>query len=157
MADSRYVKTEKGATEISKRRNNLRGRLRTMLILMDASKTVEDLRRQAAQIGAPPDFLEVLERDGYIVSLSRALAHGQPQQPVAVDEFSRFRIAKSFMNETIVDTLGIRAFTFTLRLERCSMRADLVPLIPDYAKALRKSLDESETRVLVDRALELLA
>ena len=158
MADIRYVKTEKGATEISKRRNNLRGRLRTMLILMDATKSAEDLRRQAERIGAPADFLEVLERDGYIAPLGRAgVPAAAPPLAVAADEFSRFRAAKSFMNESIVDALGIRAFTFTLRLERCATRADLAELIPDYAKGLRKSLDEVETRVLVDRAQELLA
>jgi hypothetical protein len=36
------------------------------------------------------------------------------------------------MNDTIVDTLGIRAFGSTLRLERCATRADLVALLPDY-------------------------
>ena len=29
--------------------------------------------------------------------------------------------------------LGIRAFLFTLRLERCATRADLKALLPDYA------------------------
>src|SRR4029079_4410772 len=45
MADTtRYTKTEQGAIEISSRRKNLRGRERTMLILIDPSKTADELR-----------------------------------------------------------------------------------------------------------------
>ena len=40
MADTtRYAKTEVGAAEISKRRKNLRGRMRTMLLLTDPFPT----------------------------------------------------------------------------------------------------------------------
>jgi hypothetical protein len=46
---------------------------------------------------------------------------------------------------------------FTLKLERCSSRAELAALLPDYAKAIAKGRGEAETRLLVDRAAELLA
>jgi hypothetical protein len=76
---------------------------------------------------------------------------------VSRDELARFRAAKSFINETVVDALGVRAFLFTLKLERCSTRDDLAALLPDYAKAIRKFRGEAETRLLVDRANELLS
>jgi hypothetical protein len=169
MADTtRFVKTEKGATEISKRRNNLKGRLRTMLILIDPSKTADELRLQASQIGVPEYFLESLVHDGFIAVVGGAAAPAAAVPAAAevgagaatgitADELSQFRAAKSFMNETIVDALGIRAFTFTLKLERASTRADLAQLVPDYAKAMQKVKDAAETRLIVDRLRELLA
>ena len=69
----RYTKTTKGIDEIGLRQYNLTGKLRIMLILVDPSKTEEQLRAQGAQIGAPADSLEAMVRDGYIA----------PVQPVA--------------------------------------------------------------------------
>jgi len=160
MADTtRYTKTEQGAIEISSRRKNLRGRERTMLILIDPSKTAGELRASAAQLGVAPDFLEMLVRDGYIAAVggTESAPAEPPGRAVTKDEFARFRVAKRFINDTVVDALGVRAFMFTLKLERCSTLADLVEMLPDYAKAIAKGRSETETRLLVDRAAELLA
>jgi hypothetical protein len=159
---TRYAKTDKGMEEIRSRGKNLRGRLRTMLILIDPSKTDDELRASAAQIGVEPEFLETLLRDGYVAPLGGAEAGAESaaeQSPRVVtrDELARFRAAKVFINETIVDALGVRAFLFTLKLERCSTRQDLAALLPDYEKAIRKFRGEAETKLLVERANELLA
>jgi hypothetical protein len=160
MADTtRYAKTDKGAEEIRSRGKALRGRARTMLILIDPSKTGDELRVSAAQIGVEPDFLDSLVREGYIVAVSGSDS-GPAESTARVvtkDELARFRAAKEFINETVVDALGVRAFFFTLKLERCSTRAELALLVPDYAKAIAKGRSESETRLLVDRANELLS
>jgi hypothetical protein len=164
VSATRYAKTDKGLEEIRSRGKNLRGRLRTMLILIDPSKTDAELRQSAAQIGVEPDFLETLLRDGYVAPVGGAeptgaeAAAAEPAQRVVTrDELARFRAAKAFINETIVDALGVRAFLFTLKLERCSTREELARLLPDYAKAIRKFRGESETRLIVERAKELLA
>jgi hypothetical protein len=156
---TRYAKTEMGVAEISKRRKNLRGRMRTMLILIDPSRTADELRVQGAQIGVPPDFLEMLVREGYLAPVA-----GSEQTPaddgahtVSDRELARFRRAKAFINETVVDALGVRAFMFTLRLERCVTRDELAGLLPEYEKVIRKVRDEAQTRLLVERAKELLA
>ena len=160
MADAtRHAKTEKGITEIRSRGKNLRARMRTMLILVDPSKTSDELHASASQIGVEASFLETLVRDGYVVAV--AGPHSTPSaavpRTVTKDELSRFRAAKAFINDTVVDALGVRAFMFTLKLERCSTRAELARLLPDYAKAIAKACGESETRLLVERATELLA
>jgi hypothetical protein len=164
VSATRYAKTDKGLEEIHSRGKNLRGRLRTMLILIDPSKTDTELRQSAAQIGVEPDFLETLLRDGYVAPVGGSEAAGaeaaavEPAHRVVTrDELARFRAAKAFINETIVDALGVRAFLFTLKLERCSTRADLAALMPDYAKAIRKFRGEAETHLLVERANELLS
>ena len=156
---TRFAKTDKGLEEIRSRGKNLRGRLRTMLILIDPSKTENDLRASAARIGVEPDFLETLLREGYVAPVAGSETGSADQAPRAVtrDELARFRAAKSFINETVVDALGVRAFLFTLKLERCSTRQDLAALMPDYEKSIRKFRGEAETRLLVDRANELLS
>jgi hypothetical protein len=133
--------------------------MRTMLILIDPSKTADELRASAAQIGVEPDFLATLMRDGYIAEVAGTAGGtaAAPAREVSKDELARFRTAKVFINETIVDALGVRAFLFTLKLERCSTRADLAKLLPDYAKAIAKFRGEAETRLIVERAKELLA
>ena len=155
---TRYAKTDKGLEEIRSRGKNLRGRMRTMLILIDPSKTIDELRASGERIGALPDFLDSLLRDGYIVAVGGVenAAEASPRV-VTRDELARFRAAKAFINETIVDALGVRAFLFTLKLERCSTRQDLLALLPDYEKAIRKFRGEAETRLLVERATELLS
>jgi len=159
VADTtRYAKTEMGAAEISKRRKNLRGRMRTMLILIDPSRTAAELRVQAAQLGVPDDFLETLVRDGYLVPVSGSEPAEAPAAQAASDrELARFRRAQGFMQETIVDAMGVRALLFTLKLERCVTRAELAALLPDYEKGIAKFRDEAQTDLLVQRAKELLA
>jgi hypothetical protein len=65
----RYAKTRKGVDEIGQRRNNLTGKLRIMLILVDPSKTADQLLAQAVRIGAPADCLDTMARGGYIASV----------------------------------------------------------------------------------------
>jgi len=159
MADStRYTKTEKGAEEIRARGKNLRGRTRTMLFLVDPSKTGDELRASASRIGVDADFLDTLVREGYVVPISRA-ERGSAETvsyTVTKDELARFRAAKAFINDTVVDALGVRALMFTLRLERCATRQDLAKLLADYEKQISKARSEAETQLLVQRAGELI-
>ena len=158
MADTtRYVKTEMGAAEIRKRRKNLRGRIRTMLILTDPSRTADELRAQAAQLGVPDDFLETLVREGYLAAVAGSEPTEAATQAVSERELARFRRAQAFMQETIVDAMGVRALLFTLKLERCVTRAELAALLSEYEKGIGKFRDEAQTRLLVGRTKELLA
>jgi hypothetical protein len=154
---TRYAKTEMGAAEISKRRKNLRGRMRTMLILVDPSRTADELRAQATQLGVPDDFLETLVRDGYLTPVAGSEPSEVAGTQVSDRELARFRRAQAFINETIVDAMGVRAFMFTLKLERCVTRAELAALLPEYEKGIAKFRDEAQTRLLVQRAKDLCA
>lgn len=155
----RFARTEKGHGEIVQGRRNLRGKTRTLLFLIDPSKSAEQIEQQAAQIGVAYEELAQLITDGYVVELGAAVPTSANDAIAGVgeiDEVGRFRIAKAFMNDTIVDALGIRAFVFTLRLERCATRADLKALFNDYAQALTKKRGESDAATLVERTRELL-
>jgi len=157
MASTRYARTPKGHDEIAQGRKNLRGKVRTVLFLIDAGKSGDDLARQIAQIGAPVDALAQLEAGGYVAPAGSAPAAAPAGAIPIDDQVANFRIAKAFMNESVVDARGIRAFAFTLKLERCATPADLAALLPAYADALVKSLDREAARALVERARELVA
>jgi hypothetical protein len=44
----RFARTDKGCAEIAERRKNLRGKLRTILFLVDPRKSLEEISQQAA-------------------------------------------------------------------------------------------------------------
>jgi hypothetical protein len=159
MDSRRFGRTPKGHSEISQGHKSLKGKLRTVLFLVDAGKTADDIQRQVLLIGAPPDSIAQLMAAGYVAEVGQAGQTGVPAEAAAStdDRVANFRVAKAFMNETIVDALGIRAFGFTLRLERCATTEDLIAILPSYAEALLKKLDREATRALVERTRELLA
>jgi hypothetical protein len=72
------------------------------------------------------------------------------------DEFQRFSAAKRFMNETVVNALGMRSFFFTPKLEKASTRADLAEMLEEYGKAIAKGTSAEEAAVLIERAREML-
>ena len=157
MDSRRFGRTPKGQSEISQGHKSLKGKLRTVLFLVDAGKTADDIQRQVLLIGAPPDSIAQLVAAGYVAEVGQAGAPPAEAAALVDDRVANFRVAKAFMNEAIVDALGIRAFRFTLRLERCATTEDLVAILPSYAEALLKKLDRDATRALVERTRALLA
>jgi hypothetical protein len=163
---TRLIKTAKGREEIDQRRYKLASKLRTLLILVDGARSVSDLTNDGRKLGAPDDALILLMRDGFVapVTVPVAAAVAEPteaaQQGAAPpsSELKRFRAAQQFMNETAVDNMGgLKKFTFTLKLERCSVRQDLVDLVDDYELSLTKSIGKDAADVLVGRLRALLA
>lgn len=169
-----FVKTEAGTQEVRSRTLKLPQRLRTMLIMIDGSLSAPQLQQAADQLGAPSDFLAALEAQGLVRRLrAQAAAPSprpapasadsdfpptqqpapEPSQPVpAASEHERFSAAKQFLNDTAVDALGLRAFFFTLKLEKCCTRADLAALLPDYEKVITKGSGAEVARTLKAQA-----
>ena len=168
-----YVKTTTGAEEVKARARKLPPRLRTMLIMVDGTLTAAQLQTAADTLGAPSDFLQTLLQQGLVeerearrvsaLAAAAASASASLQAAVdggalvqALDEPERFRLAQKFMNDNAVDALGLRAFFFTLRLEKCFSCNDLRALLPDFTKAVTKGSGEDVARVLAMRARDLL-
>jgi len=151
--NSVYQKTRKGDDEIKTRAAKLAPKVRTMLILIDGSKTRAQLDDMAKRLGAPADYAAVLEGQGLIARLDNAAAVAAP----AGDELTRFSTARRFLNDTAVDALGMRSFFFVLKLEKCGTRSDLAALLEDYQKALTKASGADEAAALTAQARELLA
>ena len=173
--NSIFAKTAAGTDEVQVRSRKLPPRLRTVLILADGTRNGEQLQGAAASLGAPADAVQILFDLGLIASagaqpsaspvgqaptVPALLAAQQPlgepaASPVGTDT-ERFRVAQKFMNDTAVDTLGFRAFFFTLKLEKCYTREDLLALMPVFVKAVGKASGAQVAGVLQTRARELL-
>jgi len=152
----RFERTPKGHLEISQSKKSLPAKLRTVLFLVDPAKDATEIQRQVVLMGAPPGALTQLEEAGYIAPVKSFNAPVTDGTQSIDDQIAQFRVAKAFMNETIVDALGIRAFMFTLKLEKCATASDLATLLPDYAQALLKKVDREAVRAMVERTRELL-
>lgn len=157
MGEKRIGRTAKGNAEISEGRRELKGKLRTVLFLIDAGKSADEITRQALLIGAPADAVAQLVNGGFAMEVGDAVQAAPTVSATTDDQVANFRMAKAFMNETIVDTLGLFSFAFTLRLERCANRDDLVALLPSYTESLVKKRNRDAARALVERTRELLA
>jgi hypothetical protein len=168
-----FVKTPAGVEEVASRERRLPPRLRTLLILVDGALSAAQLRDAGAKLGAPQDCLDLLEAQGLIarsnglatrpnaaaaasvVSASTADPTTRPEPPprlpsvAPVDPVQRFLQTKKLMNDTAVDALGLRAFLFTLKLEKCATVADLQAMLPDFGKALSKSLEPAKVQRLL--------
>ena len=67
---TRLVKTAKGREEIEHRRCKLAGKLRTLLILIDGTRSIEDTTRDAQKLGAPEDAVIQLMQDGFVAPIA---------------------------------------------------------------------------------------
>lgn len=165
-----FEKTEAGAEEVKARSRKLAPRLRTMLIMVDGTISAAQLQDAAATLGAPNDFLESLQEQGLIrrraaaqaaeasidVVLDAPEATPAPGWPAPPTDGERFRSAQKFMNDSAVDALGLRAFFFTLKLEKCFTLEDLRGLLPEYTKAIAKGSGEGTAGVLTRRVRDML-
>jgi len=155
-----YAKTGKAVEEIQTKKYKLKPKTRNLLFLIDGSKSVEAIDEMSRQLGVSDAELAELENNGFIIK-SGTGATARPdaavEEETQTDEAGKFRVAKKYMNDTIVNSLGLKSFFFTLKLEKCGTRADLALLLDDYAKALAKASNVETATVLQKRARELLA
>jgi hypothetical protein len=174
MNDVIYDKTTGGREELRTRAEGLPQRVRSVLIMVDGARPARELREAVQRLGAPNDTLESLAAMG-LIAPTRAAAESStlPDSAAAVTEApasdlpaeqfvaapndpTRFRTAKKFMNDTIVDALGFRAFLFTLKLEKCATLADLANLAPEHSRLLLKAKGGEVAGALRARLRELL-
>ena len=152
-ANELYIKTAAGAHEVKLRSKALPPRLRTMLIMVDGTRSLSQLHDAANTLAAPPDFLRTLLQMGLVEIRAAASAPAAAAAEVAAPDVElpstdgeRFRAAQKLMNDAVVDALGLRAFFFTLKLEKAGTCADLRRLLPDFTKAVAKGSGDEKAR-----------
>lgn len=161
-------KTAAGQLQIQQRSARLTPRLRTTLILVDGRASVGRLRTMAASAAGAEDPFEALAALGLIEKLPdapaaapaaaapAAAAESDTEPAVPPDDAQRFVAAHKLMTETAVDTLGLRAFLFTLKVEKCFAPADLLALLPELRAAVARRSGEDAGRRLEQRLRRLL-
>lgn len=162
-----FIKTRAGMEEVRSRKLKLPPKLRTVLILIDGTKPMLVLREEAGVLGAPPDFIETLMQQGLVEQVGaaatpaaderRTVVRGPKEPDLAkLDHAARFRMGMQFMNDTVVNALGIKAFFFTLKVEKCASVDDLRALARPYREAIAKASGEAEAELLSRRLREIL-
>lgn len=147
-------KTPQGQREVVDRQHKLHARSRSLLIAVNGEHSVADLKRQFAALGDVAGILAELTGLGLIT------AQNQPAAAAAapVDaELPPLQLARAFINETAVAALGLRAFLFTLKLERCYTKAELTDLLPEYQRVLAKAKNAEFAAGMTARVQAILA
>ena len=161
MQDSAVpIKTEQGVRELAERRHKLHARARSLLIAIHGGQPVADLKRQFQAIGDVGSILDELEKLGLIATRAGTVAANASTSAAAPAEnegLPPLQLARAFINETAVAALGLRAFLFTLKLERAYTKAELNDLLPEYRRVLAKAKDETFADAMVRRAEQMLA
>lgn len=160
-------KTAAGYAEIQNRKMQLGPRQRTLLISIDGAHTLQQVREQFRVLGDITPLIEELKTAG-LVQLNgyQAAASNDPGKPTsaavasgAMHVIPPLGLVRQFMNETVVEALGLRAFMFTLKLERCSTKDELADVLPEYQRLLAKGRksDPEYANALARRAEAMLA
>lgn len=158
MNTALYDKTAKGKEEIATRSGRLAPRLRTLLVLVDGRRTVEDLLHHVAGIGLHAEALAELLEHGYIVTApSHQLAAAATPQALAPKPPTQFQAVYDFYNNTIKNTIGLRGFTLQLKVEKACSVDDLRELRQPYIEAVQKARGGEIATALARKLDELLA
>jgi hypothetical protein len=153
------VKTAAGRRELSERRHSLHARQRTLLIAIHGEHTLQELRRQFQALGDVDAIVDDLHGAGLVEprSVAAAIAPGAVEALPPEETITPLQLARQFINETAVAALGLRAFLFTLKLEKCYSKADLEALLPEYRRVMGKARNVPYAAAMVQRAEAMLA
>lgn len=143
------VKTEAGQREVGERRRSLPPHARTVLIAINGTQTLAELRDG---FRAFADFDTIMIR-----LIAEGLVQARPADESAGAAVSAEVLrVKQLMTESVAAAYGLRGITLTLRLERSSSAAELAALLPDFQRALTKARGAEFAAAIVARANALL-
>jgi hypothetical protein len=154
----RFRRTAAGDAALQDRSVKLTAKLRALLHFVDGRRARLELGEVAAKLGAPEGAVEQLYSQGLIETTIGEAANGSALawQSELADPVKRVRTVHQFMNDTIVDALGIRAFFFVLKLERCASIADYQALADAHREAIRKASTDAHAAVINRQLLALM-
>ncbi|MGB0134563.1 hypothetical protein [Dokdonella sp.] len=165
------VKTATGRLEIDERKQKLGARHRMVLISINGERSVASIRKQFAAINEIDTLLEDLLVGGMIEVANEAeiaveptaaaitapppemqpvveariatpaSAEASPPASLATGSDEGLHEARDYMSRTLSAKVGIRAFLFTQKVDRCQTREALHELLPEFRRLLRKNLD----------------
>jgi hypothetical protein len=151
-------KTNAGMQALSERDKRLTSKMRMLLVTVDGSHDESEIRQIGLNIGAPEGAFDKLFALGLIAVEQHSSSASDPaavDQVFSLDAFGRFRMASAIMNELASDAMGLKAFFFVLKVERCGSTADLAKLMPVLEPVVRKAHGEVSAKLLL-KPLKLL-
>lgn len=164
------VKTATGRLEIDERKQKLGARHRMVLISINGERSVGSIRKQFAAIHEIDTLLEELLATGMIEVANEAegvepaaevitapppdlkpaakIEQAAPANPALEAVVPRssghdegLQEAREYVKGVLNAKVGLRAFLFTQKIDRCKTREALHELLPEFRRLLRKSLD----------------
>jgi hypothetical protein len=111
-----YRKTQKGAEAIATRQHGLSPRQRSVLIMVDGKRSVDELARLGASQGDGAQVLDDLLATGCIEATAGAAAVAAPSVQPSVAPFNLAE-AQRFASRRLTDILGPTSESLCLRIE----------------------------------------
>ncbi|UXI66360.1 hypothetical protein [Tahibacter amnicola] len=153
------IRTVEGQREAMNRRQRLRPASRALLLSLQGSLTVQDVREQFQALGDVEQALRNLEKrglvrlvDGFDTACVAMAGVAEVIGPTATP----LQMARQFMGCIAHAALGLRAFFFTLKLDRCTTRAGLEEMLPRLHRMLALSRGDVFAAAMVRRIDYLL-
>lgn len=117
--DSRaiYKKSDKGAEAIAARAPGVAGKLRTLLILVDGKKTVEELTRLAEGLGESAQLLGQLDAEGLIELVSAGTPAPGATPAGASGSGENLVKLKSLASRQLIELLGPMSDELCMKIE----------------------------------------
>ncbi len=149
-----YRKTALGLAEITTANRTVERRLRPLLILTDGNRTAAHVHSLTSAIGIREDDFDLLVAGGFIEAIAR------PQLPAVIaragqtaqhwpavsaqprSDFERYSDGKRYFCESATEQLGVMAFLFVLKVEKCSSVEDLMALLPEFERTMTRKVDK---------------
>ena len=132
------AKTASGSEELTSRKLRLSPHTRTILIAIDGHRDVAELERMFSAYGEQTrQILNDLLQLGLVsdtAATATAAASAQENEP----ELDLTGVRK-LINDQAVDAAGLRAYLFTLKLERCYSVPELRGMIDGFNALLTKA------------------
>jgi hypothetical protein len=161
-----YVKTAVGLEQVRSLKESLAPAMRIAFFMVDGLAPAEEILDKLSGLGVTSEDIDRLLSSGFIAPM-RPPQSPPPDRPVGTDALPRERepaapagtdytfIARQFMNETVVNAVGLRSFFFILKLEKASTLKDLRLLLAEFTKLIEKGTGSLEAEILSRRAREL--
>jgi hypothetical protein len=168
-----FDKTEKGRQEILHRTYHLHAKLRPLLVIVDGKQTAEELLKKVQGLGLTEVHFDTLLSDGFIsvrdvhvpvaidnieteISVKSLSAEVFNQVITTQDTADRRIAVKTFFNESIRSSLGLRGFGLQLKVERAESLSDFIELRENFLEAIEKSKGKAVADSLAVRLNHLL-
>lgn len=143
MATTVFIKTAAGRQEIEQRTRKLSAGVRSILLMIDGQRTLEELDDLIEALHAPPDTMAQLlvaglakpvESDASGSEASDAHETAHTLSPAA----QRYVLLYTLLSDSIRAHLGLKGYFLQLKVERAADADDLLQLLPLIRDALAK-------------------
>lgn len=132
------AKTAFGSEELSSRKLRLSAHTRAILIAIDGRRDIAELERMFSAYGEQTrQILNELVQLGLVADSAAPTEAVAPQQPAG--QYLDLMGVRKLINDQTVDAAGLRAYLFTLKLERCYSVPELRAMMDGFHALLTKA------------------